>query len=146
MTRNCPDCEAKPGELHQRGCDVERCARCGCQAITCSCIYEVCGIDYLTMEKTHPEVYATGPTEEMDAKWEAEWGSRRIPWTDEWPGVAECREFGFWAVFGPDLKPPQIGWVSVPVGTPGATEDLDRLHRECVWDQKKRRWIRKEDA
>jgi len=139
--RDCGDCGAKPGEHHQPGCDVERCARCGGQSIGCHCIYEVNGINYSTLEETHPEVYMQGPTPEMEAKWDAEWGSRRMPWTGEWPGEAECREFGFWSVFGPDLSPPQVGWISVSAETPGATEDLNRLNRECDWDPERQTWV-----
>lgn len=46
------------------------------------------------------------------------WAAR---WTGEFPGKAECRERGWWAVRAP------IGWRPVPAGTPGATEDLNRL-------------------
>lgn len=31
----CHDCGAKAGELHQLGCDMERCPICGKQLITC---------------------------------------------------------------------------------------------------------------
>jgi hypothetical protein len=33
--RNCPDCQARPGELHAAGCDVEQCPYCGLQLISC---------------------------------------------------------------------------------------------------------------
>ena len=142
--RACPDCNAGVGENHTPGCGVERCARCGGQAVTCFCIYVVNEIDWRTLEETHPEVYRNGPTPKMEARWEKEWGSRRIPWDGEWPGTKECREYEFWAISGPEMDPPVSGWVSVPGNTPGASEDLNRLHRECVWDREKQRFVRKE--
>ena len=37
---NCDDCGVRRGALHQIGCDLEPCPRCGCQAITCDCFYD----------------------------------------------------------------------------------------------------------
>jgi hypothetical protein len=34
----CHDCLVEPGGFHHRGCDVERCPRCGGQVIACECV------------------------------------------------------------------------------------------------------------
>ena len=47
----------------------------------------------------------------------------RLLWTGEWPGLAACRELGWWAVRDADA-----GWRSCAPGTPGAVEDLNRLN------------------
>src|SRR6266446_2888325 len=84
----CPTCGVAAGEKHQDGCDVETCAYCGGQRITCgACI-------------GHPRARRA-----------------RLPWTGEWPGRAECREFGWYA------KPIPNGWESCQPEEPFALED-----------------------
>ena len=36
----CHDCNARIGEYHHPGCDMERCPKCGCQLISCNCHVE----------------------------------------------------------------------------------------------------------
>jgi hypothetical protein len=86
--RNCGDCGAKPGEFHEHGCDVERCALCGGQAICDNCVYELNGMPMATLEEEHPEIYGGGPTAEMYEVYDAivEKAGGRLPWTGLWPG------------------------------------------------------------
>jgi hypothetical protein len=64
--------------------------------------------------------------------------TRRIPWSGEWPGVAECREFGWYTLFSPS-----DGWVRCGADQSGAREDLNRLYMEAVWDRKLQRFVRR---
>ena len=57
-----------------------------------------------------------------------------VPWTGEWPGVAECREFGLWC-YGPP-------WIPCSKEHPRATEDMNRLVQSCVWSKEQRRWVK----
>src|SRR5678815_2525340 len=136
--RNCHDCGAKPGELHSPGCDTERCPRCGGQLISCDCIYEICGLDVSTLEEDYPDIYNSGPTEKMYAVWDLSWGVRRMPWTGEWPGVAECREYGWYSKFDQEK-----GWLICDKDDPGAQEDLNRLAVFCDWDQERQRYVKR---
>lgn len=60
----------------------------------------------------------------------------RWPWTGEWPGVRECREFGWYA----RLVRGQ-GWVACAADHPEATEDLNRLLSDAVWDPAQGRFV-----
>lgn len=108
----CPDCGVGPGELHADGCDVERCPYCGCQLGSCFCPASDQGV----------------PDDD------------RMPWTGEWPGVAECREFGWYA-----KRVEGKGWVPCEADEPGACEDLNRLHdpKEARWDRANKRFVRR---
>lgn len=68
----CPDCGVEINEVHLEGCDVERCARCGRQRISCGCAR------YSDLRRR-----------------------RRLPWTGTWPGVADCHRLGWFVKMGP---------------------------------------------
>jgi hypothetical protein len=66
---------------------------------------------------------------------------RRLPWTGEWPGAAECSEFGWYA----RLIPGRHGPVRCKAGDPGAREDLNRVcdPDETKWDPRSTSFIRR---
>jgi hypothetical protein len=114
-SQHCPACNAKPGTLHQLGCDVEQCPRCGRQLLSCAHFL-------LGTVKAPPD-------------------QERLPWTGEWPGVQECREFGWWA----KPNPAGSGYVACAPDDPEAQPDLNRLLKEGVWDRKRQRFVRREE-
>lgn len=59
----------------------------------------------------------------------------RMPWTGEWPGVAQCRELGWFARLMPGR-----GWVPCAADDPDATADLNRL-MSGRWDAASKRWM-----
>jgi hypothetical protein len=72
----CHDCGAIEGQLHQRGCDMERCPFCGGQLISCDCAYENLGLRDLSRYTTAtaylpPHIYQQGLSAAQQAKWEA---------------------------------------------------------------------------
>lgn len=118
--KTCHDCGAKPGNLHDAGCDTERCPECGGQIISCDCF----------TDETWPQ------------------DVRRLPWTGIWPGVVECIEFGWyckWVVNpngapGSAVAPGRL--VRCGEDDPEATADLNRLGcGEARWDKNLKRWV-----
>lgn len=150
---NCPDCHARPGELHREGCDVERCADCGGQRISCDCYSgrepelkqfalalhkqltgallcppgERCAACAL-----HPEAADVCAIEDAP----------RLPWTGRWPGEAECEEFGWFSRWKKDRS----GWERCGPTDAGAGPDLNRLYVDAVWDKTKGRFVRREQG
>lgn len=132
--RNCPDCDAKPGEKHRHGCDVERCPCCGFQLLTCSsCVFE--------LNNFEPED-DEDPTDEMYEHWDEVWDAKRLPWNGIWPGESECIEYDWWARFIPGE-----GWIPCKKEDDGARPNLNRLYYgECSWSQELQRWIKNENS
>jgi hypothetical protein len=62
----------------------------------------------------------------------------RLIWTGLWPGMAECREFGWFDRFVPGQ-----GWVACGAGEEGAFEDLNRLYKQATWDRSQKRFVRR---
>jgi hypothetical protein len=105
---HCPDCGVPVGALHILGCDVERCPLCGMQMLGCDC---------------DPKKLRS---------------CSRLRWSGVGPGVAECREWGWFA----RLVPGSSGWSRCGPEEEGATEDLNRLYAEARWDPERGQWQR----
>ena len=116
----CHDCNAKPGKKHKPGCDVERCPACGGQAMQC-------------LEGHFDKKMVCLNTDTEVKKKEL------LPWTGEWPGKAECREYGFWCYWKDGAT--HGSWVRCGKDHPEAREDLNRLVCECVWSREQRKFI-----
>src|SRR5215813_12789045 len=108
----CDRCGVGAGDLHESGCPREQCPYCGVQLISCFC---------------EDQVKRRGRMPKKD----------RIPWNGELPGVAECREFGWYA-----KAKRGGGWVSCQPGEPGQIEDLNRLYAEAVWNPVRKRFVK----
>lgn len=118
MDQACPGCGVPPMQEHKLGCDVERCRLCGLQLFTCDCHH--------TLGQWYP-----GRVKVLGG---------RLPWTGEWPGVAECEKYGFWYKLDRMSRRDRPRWVSCPPG-PEASPDLNRLYRECVWNAEQGLWV-----
>jgi hypothetical protein len=94
-----------------------------------------------------PDDYDDEPT---DAEWDI-WiwkceQQGRVPWTGEWPGATECREYGFYCYEDPDgYGDPAMHYGHIPCSPdhPEAHEDLNRLYTECEWDMGKKKMVLK---
>jgi len=110
---NCPDCGVAAGKKHVSGCDIERCPNCGDQIISCGC-------DEIEIKKLKP-----------------------LPWTGDWPGFAECVEFGWFVKKGEPVVPGALfSWVPCSKTDPERWPDLNKLNAEAVWDKEKRRFVK----
>lgn len=104
----CHDCGVKEGQIHQRGCDMERCPFCGNQLISCSCCYIKLGFDYQEpiwdrtamsfSPESHPtnglpkEIYENGLPDDLSEKWETMLKEKgRVPYI-VYPNM--CRKCG----------------------------------------------------
>lgn len=127
--RSCPDCGVDPGERHMESCDVARCVICGEQELQCYA------------DDEHGLADPDLPPMQT--------------WTGLWPGVAECREWGWyarWTVvteYSPDGLPDSGEMVPCPPDHPHAMPDLNRLvlaadRGEITWDRQRERYVRAE--
>jgi hypothetical protein len=111
----CPDCEAKCGEYHRFGCEVERCPRCGRQFLLC----------------------LGGCSESLPGEpWPPPLDDRMV-WTGQWPGEEDCRELGWF------VKQDPAGRFTIPCGPSerGAIPDLNRLVTEADWDRLEKKFV-----
>ena len=140
-------CRAAVGELHERGCDVERCARCGGQAIACPCVYELNGMNPSRLEEDHPDIYHDGPTEEMVAVYDAEIErlGGRIPRGPLYPGTEDCVRLNLWCRWvesGTEeaVRLGRAGWHKCDREHPDAVPDLNELGWRARWNPRRRRY------
>ena len=91
------DCGVQEGQLHQWGCDMERCPFCGRQLITCGCCYNRLRIrDRRYTGKTDflpQRVYDKGMSARSRIRWQAMLTKKgRVPWI-QYPVIcARCGE------------------------------------------------------
>jgi hypothetical protein len=118
---SCPDCGAETGQPHDDGCDVARCLVTGRQRLMC---------DGLHADEPVPGCYVP-----LDCGQDA--------WTGQWPGEAECAEYGWYAYFRAPRSGEQHGaWEPCDPGHPDAVADTTRLILACTWDRGQHRWVR----
>lgn len=84
--KTCGDCGTIEGDVHEYGCDMERCPFCGEQLIACDCCYTA----LMLIDKSQhdestcylpPEIYRDGLTEDQRYAWFVLLETKgRIPW------------------------------------------------------------------
>jgi hypothetical protein len=74
------------------------------------------------------------------------WKMKRIPWSGVFPGTVEAIEYGWFVKWIPDVVGTYAPgrWVPCVKSDPHAEPDLNRVVRECVWDRKKQRFVRRQ--
>jgi len=73
----------------------------------------------------------------MWARWDKAWGDHADTWTGAWPGVADCRAYGWYAKLTPR------GWQPCSADDDGATEDLNALSVSASWNPISQKWLPK---
>jgi hypothetical protein len=98
-----------------------------------------------TLEEDHPDIFSGGASDKMWAAYDTEvsqYGGRDV-WTGEWPGTAECREYGLWSRWvGSTWPEPGGRWVKCAATDEGAGPNLNALNAwgGFVWDRTARKW------
>lgn len=114
MHDKCPDCHVAIGELHERGCDWERCPRCGGQMLMrggCGC-------------EDSERMTFTGQSALHDA-------------------AEEYGFYCVWDPDGAGDPTKNYGWTRVEKDHPNAQLDLNRVYYECVWSPQLQKWVTK---